>query len=83
MWRYYGDGTWMMGNWLGMVFMGLVFVVIVIVIISLIAGAKNGSHYQMKNMSDTDSAMKILHERYAKGEINEEEYQRMKQNLKL
>lgn len=44
---------------------------------------QEGSNQRLKEDSKnrTDSALKILNERYARGEVDEENYKRMKENL--
>lgn len=73
-------GGWGMG-WLGMIFMvvfwGLVIVGLVLLIRWLIQatrGEKSSSHPGSR-------ALEILKERYARGEITQEEFDRMKRDL--
>lgn len=79
-------GRWMMGDWgtgwFGMIFMflfwGLVIVGLVFLIKWLIQATGDRRH------SDTNTgsnAMEILRERYARGEINRDEFESMKRDL--
>lgn len=74
MWNhhYMGYGGFMM--WIG-----LILLIVVIVILFKNTGILEGSSNR-KNTSDK-SPLDILKERYARGEINEDEYERMKKNL--
>ena len=82
MWGY-GTGIWGSGNywWMGLIGMAvqLVFWVALIVIgINLFRSYR--SRTQVGHYSQ-NSALDILRERYAKGEIDSEEYNRRKQDL--
>ncbi len=67
----YGPGIWMMA-------LGLIFVAVIIgIIIWAISG---GSEVQDHNVQS--SALKILEERYARGEISRDEYLKIKEDLK-
>ena len=74
MWNhhYMGYGRFMM--WIG-----LILIIVVIVILfkntGMLEGNSNGRNTSSKSPLD------ILKERYARGEISEEEYERMKKNL--
>ena len=61
-------------------------IILVALLIVLIIGAANHHHHRMENTSHAgeqeSSALKILNERYAKGEISDEEYKAKKANLK-
>ena len=63
--------------------MGIILVVLLIIII---VSARHHHHHRMENTSYTGEqesfALKILNERYAKGEISDEEYKAKKANLK-
>ena len=71
-----GWGHMMNFGYRGM-FMWLVLAVIVLVIIYFINSLKFNESFGRFNKSSLD----IIKERYAKGEINEEEFERMKKNL--
>mgnify|MGYP001545770515 CR=1 FL=1 len=79
-------GRWMMGDWgmgwFGMIFMiifwGLIIVGLVLLIRWLI---QNTSSRTSSDVSTGSKAMDILKERYAKGEINRDEFESMKKDL--
>jgi putative membrane protein len=79
-------GRWMMGDWgmgwFGMIFMiifwGLIIVGLVLLIRWLI---QNTSSRASSDVSTGSKAMDILKERYAKGEINRDEFESMKKDL--
>lgn len=70
---------WMGGAWgIGMMFMMLVFWILVIV------GLVLGVRWLMSEGKErrSDSALEILRQRYARGEINKEEFEIKKRDLK-
>jgi putative membrane protein len=79
-------GRWMMGDWgmgwFGMIFMflfwGLIIVGLVFLIRWLIQATGDKGH---SGVSMGSNAMDILKERYAKGEINRDEFESMKKDL--
>jgi putative membrane protein len=79
-------GRWMMGDWgmgwFGMIFMiifwGLIIVGLVLLIRWLIP---NTISRASSDVSTGSEAMNILKERYAKGEINRDEFESMKKDL--
>ncbi len=77
-WRDYGMGPGMMWGWgmgwiLMIIFWGLV-VVGVIFLIRYLIGATRGTNGK-------ESALDILKKRYARGEINKEEFEQKKKDL--
>lgn len=79
-----------LGFGLGWIFQIAFWIVIVWLIISLLRNHKSdagccgkGMHGGMgkDSMSKEDSAIEILKKRYAKGEINKDEFERMKKEL--
>jgi putative membrane protein len=74
---FIGGWNHMMNFGYGGIFMWLIFAVILVVVIYFINNSKsNGSHDRLNKTS-----LDIIKERYAKGEISEEEFEKMKRNL--
>lgn len=68
------------GGGFGMIFMGLIWLLILALIVTLIWFLiRKGSNSTTR--SSEESPMDILSKRYARGEIDEEEYQRMKKRI--
>jgi putative membrane protein len=87
-WRDYGwgHGPGMMGwgfgmGWFGLIMMGVFWILIIVAIIFLIrwlvVSSRAGSHGQ----KGEETALEILKKRYAKGEINKEEFEEKKKDL--
>ena len=78
----YGYGGWWM--WLG----GLLIIAAIAAIVYafVVIARRTGSTYTHlsndEQLNNADSALRILSERYAKGEINDEEYQQKKNTLR-
>ncbi len=68
-WGYMGTGGW--------IFMTLFWIVIILGIIALIRWAARGE----RHFREGKSALDILKERYAKGEINHKEFEERKKDL--
>jgi putative membrane protein len=65
----------------------LIVCIFVRIIIRIVRGESYHCHHHHRRdgftgTDDASTARRILDERYAKGEINEEEYKRMRENLK-
>lgn len=73
----FGNGYRGMGGMGGMMFMGLIFIA---VILYFVFSYNNRSYVERRNVHD-DSALKVLNERYALGEISEEEYHKMRKHI--
>ena len=77
----YGHGPWDMGFTLwhgfGTLFMLLVLVLVGVLVYAVVRGVIRGGSPQ----SGGDTALAILRERYARGEITAEEFERMKRDL--
>ena len=72
-----GYGYNMMGGWSGMMIIPIILIVVVIFAVH--------NQGQNKNFNDTrsrDNSLDILNERFARGEINEDEYNNKKNILK-
>ncbi|MDF2839479.1 MAG: hypothetical protein K0Q99_250 [Clostridia bacterium] len=73
-WGYYG----MTGGWFGMMLIPLILIgFIMYAVIKLINNNSNNMRYEMPY----SNSMEILNARFAKGEIDEEEYKRKKEML--
>ncbi len=72
---------WGMG-W-GFPFMGLIFfalIIMVIIIIKSIFGRQNND--EMITQNNQPTALDILKKRYARGEIDQDEFEKMKEDIK-
>jgi putative membrane protein len=80
-------GGWMPGpgmmGWggLGWIFMIVFWALVIVGLIFLVKWLAGLSHSQTMRGKGPDSAMEILRERYAKGEINKEEFEQKKRDL--
>ena len=75
----FGGGYWMMGPWIFFPFFFIIGIVFIIYFMS--NGGPMGcghNNYQDKE----ENLFEILKNRYAKGEINKEEFEEMKKDLK-
>jgi putative membrane protein len=68
------------GGGFGMIFMGLIWLLILALIVTLIwfLIRKGGN---LTSQNSEESPLEILSKRYARGEIDEEEYQRKKKRI--
>jgi putative membrane protein len=86
--KMYMHGDWghMMG-WGGMMFAGigmlLFWGIVIVLVVLLVRGYMGGSpsHLLPRSSRSGSTALDILKERYAKGEISKEEYQERKKTL--
>ena len=74
-------GPGMMGGYGTMFLMPILWVVVIGLIIWAVVAATRRSGESASNARSTDSAMEILKRRYARGEINKEEYEEKKKDL--
>lgn len=79
-WGHMGDwsGAW---GWGGMFFMLLFWFGLVALIIWAVVGTRPGQRTQMFDRPRGDQALTILRERYARGEITEEEFEKSRKKL--
>ncbi len=81
-------GPWMMSEWgmgwFGMIFMLFLMVVVVVGIVFLIRRLVQSTDRRNRprsNVGTGSQAMDILKERYAKGEISQDEFESMKKEI--
>ncbi|MCA1785590.1 MAG: SHOCT domain-containing protein [Desulfobacteraceae bacterium] len=77
--NYMGSG---MGHWFfggGVIGLGITLLIIVVIVLVLFQLNKSGRKRMQR--SDTMDSLKILKTRYAKGEITEQEYRKMRDIL--
>ena len=80
MFRGFGPGGWGWGGGVAMMALIVIFWVVVIGFI-VFAVTRMGMHRHMWHSTITHDALDIAKERYAKGEITEEEFEKIKKNL--
>lgn len=85
MWRFWFSGLHQTGGWLFsaiscFIMMALVVLAIVMLVRLIRRSGRTGS--EQSNVREDANALRILNERFAKGEINEEEYTKMKETLR-
>lgn len=74
MWGYYGNGGWWWGGAVHMLLMWGVFILIIAALAKWVFGKPT-------NTSHGKTALEILKERYARGEINREEFDQKRQDI--
>jgi len=79
MWNGWGPGGWGMG--FGGIFMILFWVVVVVGVVALIRWLMQQQGPGERRSRGDGTALEILRERYARGEIGREDYERMKRDL--
>ena len=81
----WGMGPGMMGwgnmGWYGPIFMGLFWVLLIVLIILLIRWLLSSGHTGNQDHGRGESALEILKKRYARGEIDKEEFEAKKKDL--
>jgi putative membrane protein len=87
-WRDYGWGhgpgmmDWGYGiGWFGPIMMGIFWILIIVAIIFLIRWLIASSSFKSHGLKSEESAIEILKRRYARGEINKEEFLEKKKDL--
>ena len=78
-WGMMGPG--MMGGYGAMGFMGIFWIVIIGLIVWAVAAAARPGASMGSDSAATTSALEILKKRYARGEINKEEFEERKKDL--
>ena len=74
---YMGDGWHMMNYGYGGLLMWLLFILGIILLIFIVIKLPKGNEQRLH-----ESPLEVLKKRYARGEINKEEFERMKQDIK-
>lgn len=73
--------SWFGGSWFG----GGMFMMIIFWVVVIVGGVALFRAFTRRSQNDRDmpmnTALEILKQRYAKGEISREEFERMKQDL--
>lgn len=77
MMMHWGTWGWGGGWWLMMLWMGLPLVLVVVALYLMLRGLGQGGQVQ----ASANRALDILAERFARGEIDAEQYRRMKEEL--
>lgn len=82
-WRNHGMGPWMgWGGWgMGWIFMIVFWGLVIVGLILLIKWLASISRSRPSHDKREDSALEILRQRYAKGEISKEEFEEKKRDL--
>ena len=75
-WGWNGNGDWW---WIGGIFMVIFWIAVILLIIWLVRRA-SGHHMGMWH-EGSSNALEIAKTRYAKGEITQEEFDKIKKNL--
>lgn len=71
------------GGWgiIGMIFMFIFWALLITGIILLVVWLVRRGSYTDRDLSRKNNAIDILKERYARGEINKEDFERMKRDI--
>jgi len=76
-----GSGFGFFGGFMMLIFWGLIIWAIIALVRGVSGGGCCGIGHGNGNGQKTDNAMNILKERYAKGEISKEDFEKMKKDL--
>lgn len=81
MWPYIMGGI--SGGWgiVGMILMLIFWAAVIVGVIFLVIWMVRALNYRRQDFSGSSRAIEILRERYARGEITGEEFERMKKDL--
>ena len=84
-WQYGGWGMMgpgMMGGFGWMAIMPVLWIIVLgLIIWAVVAAVRGSSESRSSNSSKADLALEVLKRRYARGEINKEEYEEKKRDL--
>ncbi len=80
--NYFGGGYGFMGGF-GFLFMLVFWGLVIWAIIALVKAVSDKSGQSSDSSKEGDQAAKILRERYAKGEITQEQFEQMKKGLNI
>jgi putative membrane protein len=84
---YYGWGMgpgmmgWGIMGWFGPIFMVMFWVLLIVLAVLLIRWLLSSGHAGNRNYVQNESAMEILKKRYARGEIDKEEFETKERDL--
>ena len=79
-WYWGGDFYTMMGGGMGIV-MIIFWIVLIGAFVLLVSGLINGIHGSRQNADDSQQPLDILKQRFARGEIDEAEYEEKRRRL--
>lgn len=82
--NYFGNMGWGYGFGFGWIFMVIFWGLVIWAILALVRGGLGHSccgHNHDENKRKESNAVDVLKERYAKGEISKEDFERMKKDL--
>ncbi|AKI97327.1 SHOCT domain-containing protein [Kosmotoga pacifica] len=82
-WYWWGWPGFSAFGWLPMIIMLVVYVLVAVVVIYFLAKIFRAGHAssEYSRNSERNRALETLKERYARGEITDEEFNRMRKNL--
>jgi len=77
---YYGPAGMNGYGWFGGAILGLVWLIFMVVIVIFLV--RLFKHHEYGHFNNANEPMEIARQRYAKGEINKEEFEQLKKDLK-
>lgn len=84
MYNWHGEGFFGYGGWIGLVFMVLFWLAIIVLVVwavsALISISRRGAPPPSSGPRE-DSALRILRERYARGEIDTDQFEQARRTL--